>query len=149
MTTDEGIKYDRSLLGKSHKIGTIKVTKEMIIKFSRSTGETNEIHLGNEGTQQTVIAPPTMCNMFVTGASRPDIKLDFGDINLFAGQSIECKSDIKPGDVLEGKTQLESVYSKTGRSGKMVFSVWLTTFVNQDSKEVAIVTESYVRRNKR
>ena len=87
MTTDEGIKYDRSLLGKSHNIGTIKVTKEMIIKFSRSTGETNEIHLGNEGTQQTVIAPPTMCNMFVTGASRPDIKLDFGDINLFAGQS--------------------------------------------------------------
>ena len=149
MTTDEGIKYDRSLLGKSHNIGTIKVTKEMIIKFSRSTGETNEIHLGNEETQQTVIAPPTMCNMFVTGASRPDIKLDFGDINLFAGQSIECKSDIKPGDVLEGKTQLESVYSKTGRSGKMVFSVWLTTFVNQDSKEVAIVTESYVRRNKR
>ena len=149
MTTDEGIKYDRSLLGKSHNIGTIKVTKEMIIKFSRSTGETNEIHLGNEGTQQTVIAPPTMCNMFVTGASRPDIKLDFGDINLFAGQSIECKSDIKPGDVLEWKTQVESVYSKTGRSGKMVFSVWLTTFVNQDSKEVAIVTESYVRRNKR
>ena len=149
MTTDEGIKYDRSLLGKSHNIGTIKVTKEMIIKFSRSTGETNDIHLGNEGTQQPVIAPPTMCNMFVTGASRPDIKLDFGDINLFAGQSIECKSDIKPGDVLEGKTQLESVYSKTGRSGKMVFSVWLTTFVNQDSKEVAIVTESYVRRNKR
>ena len=148
MTTDEGIKYDRSLLGKSHNIGTIKVTKEMIIKFSRSTGETNEIHLGNERAQQTVIAPPTMCNMFVTGASRPDIKLDFGDINLFAGQSIECKSDIKPGDVLEGKTQLESVYSKTGRSGKMVFSVWLTTFVNQDSKEVAIVTESYVRRNK-
>ncbi len=148
MTTDDGIKYDRSLLGKPHDIGTIEVTREMIVEFSRSTGETNDIHFGNKSGQETVIAPPTMCNMFVTGVSRPDIKLDFGDMNLFAGQSIECKADIKPGDVLEAKTQLESVYSKTGRSGKMVFSVWLTTFVNQDNEKVAIVTESFVRRKK-
>ena len=146
MTTDEGIKYDRSLLGKSHDIETIEVTRELIIQFSRSTGETNVMYLGNKNDRGPITAPPTMCNMFVTGISRPDIKLEFGNMNLFAGQSIECKSDIKPGDVLTGKIKLENVYSKTGRSGKMVFSVWLTTFMNQEKEEVAIVTESFVRR---
>ena len=30
MTTDEGIVYDRSLLGVEHPVGTFTVTKEMI-----------------------------------------------------------------------------------------------------------------------
>ena len=33
MTTDEDIKYDRSLLGLEHPVGTFHVTKEMIVSF--------------------------------------------------------------------------------------------------------------------
>ena len=148
MTKHEEIKYDRSLLGKFHDIGTIEVTREMITKFSRSTGETDIRFLGDRNGKGKITAPPTICNMFVSGISRPDIKLEFGDVSLFAGQSIECISDIKPGDVLTARTKLENVYSKTGRSGKMVFSVWLTTFLNQEREEVAIVSESFVRRKR-
>ena len=43
MTTDEGIVYDRSLLGVEHPVGTFTVTKEMITGFASSTGETDEI----------------------------------------------------------------------------------------------------------
>ena len=35
MTTDEGIKYDRSLLGVEHPIGTFSVTREMVVGFAR------------------------------------------------------------------------------------------------------------------
>lgn len=148
MTTDEGIKYDRSLLGVEHPIGTFDVTKNMIVGFARSTGETDTKFIGTADGTGEVVAPSTICNIFVNGVTRPDINLEFGDLSFFAGQSIECKSEIKPGDTLSATTRLEEVYAKTGRSGKMVFAVWQTTFSNQNDEIVALVNESFVRRNR-
>ena len=154
MTTDDpDLKYDRSLLGVDHDIGSFDVTKEMIVAFARSTGETAPQYLDEEEAKDTeyggLIAPPTFCNMFVNGISRPDIKLEFGDVGLFAGQSIENLTPARPGDTLAAKTRLKEVYAKTGRSGKMVFAVWETSFTNQGGDTVALVQESFVRRNKR
>ena len=152
MTTDEDIKYDRSLLGVEHAIGTFPVTSEMIVRFARSTGETNPVFLDEEKARESeyggLIAPPTFCNLFVSGA-RPDIKLEFGDMTLFAGQAIECLAPVRPNDTLEARTRLKEVYAKTGRSGKMVFAVWETGFTNQRGETVALVQESFVRRNRR
>ena len=148
MTTDEGIIYDRSLLDQETHIGTFEVTRQMIIDFAKSTGETNSIHIGDRNGEGDIIAPSTICNIFVNGLTRPDIKLEFGDLSFFAGQSIECKKSIQPEDVLNAYTKLHNVYSKTGRSGKMVFVVWQTTFKNQQGEIVAFVNESFVRRNK-
>ena len=151
-TEDEDIKYDRSLLGVEHPIGQFRVTKEMIVRFAESTGETNPVYLDEEKAKETeyggLIAPPTFCNVFVNGISRPDIKLEFGDLGLFAGQSIECLTPVRPDDTLEATTKLKEVYAKTGRSGKMVFAVWETSFTNQDDETVALVQESFVRRNR-
>tara|TARA_Y100000817_G_scaffold83084_2_gene64238 strand:- start:1643 stop:2086 length:444 start_codon:yes stop_codon:yes gene_type:complete len=146
MTTDDGIVYDRTLLGKENEIGTYEVSLKMITEFAKSTGETHPRYLGND-EQVEIIAPPTICNLFV-GGSRPDIKLEFGDVSFFAGQSIESKSEIRPGDKLTATTKLDHVYSKTGRSGKMVFAVWQTQFKNQNNDIVALVNESFVTRNK-
>ena len=148
MTSDEGIVYDRSLLGVEHSIGSFKVSRDMIIGFARSTGETKSIYLGDNDNPDDLVAPPTICNIFVNGVSRPDIKLKFGDMNFFAGQSIECKKDVRPGDTLNASTHLDNVYAKTGRSGKMIFAVWQTTFKNQNGDTVALVSESFVRRNR-
>ena len=148
MTTDEGIVYDRSLLGVEHPIGSFRVSREMITEFARSTGETKSIYLGDTDKPDDLVAPPTICNIFVNGVSRPDIKLEFGDVSFFAGQSIECKKDVRPGDTLNASTRLDNVYAKTGRSGKMIFAVWQTTFKNQNCETVALVNESFVRRNR-
>ena len=43
-------------------------------------------------------------------------------------------------------SHLKEVYPKTGRSGTMVFTVWETTFTNQDGLVVADVQESYASR---
>ena len=107
MTTDEGIKYDRSLLGVEHPIGTFDVTKKMIVGFARATGETDTKFIGTPDGTGEVVAPSTICNIFVNGVTRPDINLEFGDLSFFAGQSIECKSEIKPGDTLSATTRLE------------------------------------------
>ncbi len=152
-TEDEDIKFDRSLLCVEHEIGSFPVTTEMIVQFARSTGETNPLYLdedsGRESEHGSIIAPPTFCNMFVTGASRPDIKLEFGEGGLGAGQSIEGVGAVRPGDTLNAKTKLKDVYAKTGRSGKMVFQVWETSFANQSGDTVALVQESFVKRNRR
>lgn len=152
MTTDEDIKYDRSLLGVEHSVGTFEVTKEMIVSFARSTGETNPLFLDEEKAKESryggLIAPPTFCNIFISGGTRPDVKIEFGDMTLFAGQAIESLSPVRPGDTLETKTKLKEVYAKTGRSGKMVFAVWETSLTNQKGDTVALVRESFVRRNR-
>ena len=152
VTEDPDIKYDRSLLGAEHGMGSFKVTREMIVGFARSTGETNPLYLddefGRKSEYGSIIAPPTFCNMFVSGGTRPDIKLEFGDVSLFAGQSIECLAPVRPNDTLRASTKLKDVYAKTGRSGKMVFAVWETSFTNDDGATVALVEESFVRRNK-
>ena len=149
---DTEISYDRSLLGVEHEVGSFPVTSEMIVSFARSTGESSPLYLDEEAAQNSryggIIAPPTFCNMFVSGISRPDIKLEFGDMGLFAGQAIECLAPVRPGDTLHVTTELKEVYPKTGRSGMMVFAVWQTRFTNQDGETVALVDESFVRRNR-
>ena len=153
MTSDKGIQYDRSLLGVETYLGTFQVTKEMKLDFARSTGDLNSLYLDEQKANKTeyggIIAPPTFCNIFVNGMDRPDINLEFGDTGFFAGQAIESVGPIRPGDALDASTKLKEVYSKTGRSGTMVFAVWETTFVNQKKETVALVTESFVRRNSR
>ena len=153
MTTDDDIKYDRSLLGISNLLGQFQVTAQMILDFAESCGETNPVHsdeaMAKESEFGSLIAPPTFCNVFVNGLSRPDIKLEYGDIGFFAGQAIESHAPIRPGDTLNATTKLKDVYAKTGRSGKMVFAVWETIFSNQNDEDVARVQESYVRRNSR
>lgn len=157
MTTDERltaeeIKFDRSLLGVEHPGGRSEVTREAILTFCQAVGETNPIYTDPEAARAAgyddIIAPPTFCNLFVSGIGRPDIKLEFGDLMFHAGQAIDSLAPIKPGDTLEGRTALKEVYTKTGRSGTMVFIVWETKFINQDGTTVAAVRESFVRRNR-
>jgi acyl dehydratase len=152
MTTDDDIKYDRSLLGVETHIGTFSVTSRMIRDFAETTGETSPLYLDEAAAAESVyggmIAPPTLCNIFINGMTRPDIKLEFGDIGFFAGQAIENLAPIRPGDTLEARTKLKEVYAKTGRSGKMVFAVWESSFTNQKDETVALVQESFVRRNR-
>ncbi len=149
MTSDQDIKFDRSLLGVEHPVGTFRVTREMMLAFSRSTGETSPAYVGDGSSFDDIVAPPTFCNVFTSGVTRPDIKLEFGDIGLFAGQSIEPRIPVAPGDTLTATTKLKDVYAKTGRSGTMVFAVWQTSFANQKGETVALVEESFVRRNRR
>ena len=153
MTTDEGINYDRGLLGKEFPIGTFEISREMILEFSQASGEVNPIYVDEERARESeygsIVAPPTFCNLFVNGGEKPDIKLEFGDIGFFAGQAIESLAPIRPGDTVEVTSRLKEVYAKTGRSGKMVFAVWETKFDNQHGETVALVDESYVRRNSR
>lgn len=151
-TDDDGIQYNRSLLGVEHEVGVFEVTKEKILGFAVSTGETDPAFIDEEKAKESkhggLIAPPTFCNIFAGDIKRPDIGLEFGDLGFHAGQAIEYKNPVRPGDTLTAKTKLKEVYPKTGRSGKMVFEVWETSFTNQRGDTAATVRESFVHRSK-
>ena len=153
MASEDDLIYNRSLLGEEHLIGAFKVTREMILAFAYSTGETHPLYSDEDAARASeygdLIAPPTFCNIFVDGLKRPDIELEFGDLALFASQAIENLGPIKPGDTLEAKTKLKDVYAKTGRSGKMAFVVWETSFTNQHGATVVLVRDAFVRRNRK
>ena len=55
MTTDDGIVYDRSLLGVENHIGTFQLTREMILSFAKSTGETNSRYVGDENGEGEIV----------------------------------------------------------------------------------------------
>ena len=120
--------YDRSLYGVEHQAGPFAVTKDMVQAFSKSIGETGPIYndeaAANAAGYSGVVAPPTMCSLFVRRVELPDIKLKFGRSRFHAGQRVQPKGNIVAGDSLTASSHLKEVYPKTGRSGTMVFIVW-------------------------
>ncbi|MGE3540638.1 MAG: MaoC family dehydratase N-terminal domain-containing protein [Candidatus Tectimicrobiota bacterium] len=144
--------YERDLLGVEHHIGTFPITADMILAFAAATGETHPLYsdaaYAAASEYGALLAPPTFSNMFVEGFRRPDIRLEFGDLTLFANQAIEPLAPIKAGDTVEARTKLTDVYAKTGRSGPMVFIVWETRFINQHGTTVLLVQDSFVRRQR-
>jgi acyl dehydratase len=144
------LNYDRSLYGKEHQAGPFEVTREMVQAFSQSIGETGAVFNDEPAAQaagyRSVVAPPTLCTLYVRRVELPDINLKFGRTRFHAGQRVQAIAPILAGDFLTASSHLKEVYPKTGRSGTMVFIVWETTFRNQHGEVVAEVQESYAAR---
>jgi len=152
VSTQEGIRFDRSQLGVEHPSGKFHVTKEMILDYSRAVGETNSAFSDEKAALKTrykgLLAPPTFVQSLQSDQGRPDIRLEFGDVGAVAGMAIENFLAIRPGDTLESTVKLKDVYAKTGRSGTMVFVVWETTYRNQKGEKVAVLRTTMLRMNK-
>jgi acyl dehydratase len=144
------LQYDRSLYGKEHRAGPFEVTREIIRKFSHSIGETNPIYTDEVAAQaagfRSLVAPPTLCTIFVRRVELPDIGLKFGKMRFHAGQRVQPRGPIVAGDFISASSHLKDVYAKTGRTGTMVFIVWETTFHNQKGEVVADIQESFATR---
>ena len=144
------LEYDRSLHGKEHVAGPFEVTNEMIQDFASSVGESNPVFVDEAAALKAgyrgLVAPPTFCSVLVHRVSLPDINLKFGRTHMHAGQRVKPKGPIIAGDSVTVSAQLKDVYPKTGCSGTMVFTVWETTFRNQDGMVVAEIQESMATR---
>ena len=144
------LEYNRDLYGVEHTAGPFEITDELIQTFNRSIGETNPVYTDPAAAQAAgypgVLAPPTFCTLLVRNVELPDIDLKFGRTRFHAGQRVQARAPIVAGDSLTAFSHLKEVYPKTGRTGTMVFTVWETTFRNQDGAVVADVQESYASR---
>ena len=144
------LNYDKSLHELEHKAGPFEITAEMIQAVNGSLAETGPAFTSDEGAKESgfrgMIAPPTLCSIFVREVQLPDVGIEFGRTQMHAGQRVQPVAPIYAGDRVTASSHLKDVYAKTGRSGTMVFIVWETTFRNQDGDVVAEVQESFARR---
>jgi len=145
------LEYDTSWLGKEFDHYTYHVTKEEIIAFAQSVGETNPIYTDEAYAQTTpygsLIAPPTFCVVFRSNASLPDLKLSYGKRGFDGGKECVFLAPIRPGDTITGVDRIAQVYEKTGRSGNMIFVVRESALTNQHGEKVAVVRQSLIRRD--
>lgn len=142
--------YNRSIYGQEFQAGPFEVTSEMVRAFAASISDTNSISCDEAAAKaagyRDIVAPSTMCTIFVRHVKLPSIDLKFGNMRFHAGQRVQARVPIIAGDSLSASSHLKDVYAKTGRSGTMVFIVWETTFRNQDGEVVADVQESFAAR---
>ena len=148
----QDIEYDRTLLGVEFSSDPVTINEEAILRYCRAAGITGSIHTDQEAARAAgyrgLVAPITMYPSMAR-RQRPDIKLKFGHSGLFSSESVEALVPVCAGDRVSGTIQLKTVYTKTGRSGTMVFVVWEINLTNHQGTEVAVIQDSYVRRNRR
>src|SRR4029434_10578824 len=121
------LEYDTSLLGKEFDRYSYSGTKEEIVEFAQSVGETNPLYTDEAYAKTTsygsIIAPPTFCVVFRSHDMLPDLKLSYGKRGFDGAKECMFLAPIRPGDTITGVDRIAQVYEKTGRSGNMTFIV--------------------------
>jgi acyl dehydratase len=145
------LEYDTSWIGKEFDRYTFEVSKEEIVEFARSVGETNPLYTDEEYAKTTpyggLIAPPTFSVVFRSRARMPDLKLSYGKRGFDGGKECHFFAPVRPGDTITGIDRIAEVYEKTGRSGNMIFIVRESELTNQYGTKVAVIRQSLIRRD--
>lgn len=145
------LEYDKSWIGKEFDHYSYEVTKDDIVEFARSLGETNPLYTDEDYAKTTpyggLIAPPTFCVTFRSRANMPDLKLSYGKRGFDGGKECVFYAPVRPGDTITGVDRIAEVYEKTGRSGSMIFIVRESVLTNQHGEKIAVVRQSLIRRD--
>jgi 3-hydroxybutyryl-CoA dehydratase len=140
------LEYDRDILGVEFEVGEATITRERIERYCTAVGETNPLYLDDAaaaaGPYGTIIAPPALLGALLM-EPRPDPDIRFGNASYAAGTRFEYFAPVHAGDTIRVSALVRDVFTKTGRSGTMVFAVFESTYRNQDGAVVA--TEEFSR----
>jgi acyl dehydratase len=82
-------------------------------------------------------APPAF---IASLASRRHMPIDFpslGGVGMDGGKAVTCIKPVRTGVPLTGRTHLHDIYTKSGRSGRMVFLVSRMEIFDSDGEHVA------------
>jgi acyl dehydratase len=139
------LEYDASWIGKEFDRYSYQVTREEILAFAQSVGETNPLYTDEAYAKTTpyggLIAPPTFGVVFRSRANLPDLRLNYGKRGFDGGKECHFFAPVRPVD------RIAEVYEKTGRSGSMIFIVRESELTNQHGEKVAVIRQSLIRRD--
>ena len=82
-------------------------------------------------------APPTFVSTLVGGRSMPPDFPNLGGMGMDAGKGVEWKAPVRAGATLTGRSHLHDIYTKTGRSGRMVFLVTRMELSDENGTHIA------------
>lgn len=124
---------------------SFEVKPETTIEYARLCGETASRFLDvNDADFQ---ASPTFIASLSGRRALPKDFPKFG-IGMDAGKGVECLQPVRPGSTITGRTHLHDIYTKTGRSGRMIFTVSRIEFYDEQGTHLANSDSRVVMREK-
>ena len=133
-------------LNKSFDEKTFNIDPGVTTEYARLSGELSEKYL--DTNHPDFQAPPTYLACLSGRRSMPEDFPRFG-FGMDAGKGIECFAPVRPGQALVGRTHLHDIYTKTGRSGRMIFVVTRIEFYDEARVHVANSDSRSVMREKK
>ena len=114
--------------------------------YAKACGETAARYVDPQHAEFQ--APPTIATSLHPGRRMPKGFPKVAGLGMDAGKAVSPKRAILPGVKLTGRSHLQDIYTKTGRSGRMVFFVIRMQITDPDGLELAQADTSVVVREK-
>ena len=125
---------------------TFTLTADAIRDYALACGEVSPEY--TDPGHPEFRAPPTMPSSFSSGRSSPEGFPKVAGLGMDAGKAVHPHLPIRPDVEMTGKTHLHDVYTKTGRSGRMVFFVYRMEITDPDGTLLAEADTSAVIRER-
>lgn len=125
---------------------TFEVDAERVAEFARTCGETNPRFV--DPSHPDFQAIPTFSSSLMAGRNLPEGFPMFGGIALDGGKTVEPHKPVRAGVPLVGRSHVHDIYTKTGRSGRMIFIISRMEFTDPDGDKVATADTRLVIREK-
>lgn len=114
--------------------------------FAKACGETAARY--TDPSDSDFQASPTMPTRLHPGSRFPDGFPEVAGLGMDAGKAIQPLAPIRPGTTVTGKTHMHEIYTKTGRSGRMVFFVNRMELFDDEGRPLAVSDSRIVIREK-
>ena len=113
----------------------MKIDGSRFAVYAEACGEMDEKYCNSSHPEFQ--APPTYVSTLVGGRSLPADFPNMNGVGMDAGKAVEWLAPIRDNVTLTGKSHLHDLYTKTGRSGRMVFLVTRMELFDEDGTHVA------------
>ena len=133
-------------LGKVFDEYVFTLDPEKLVKYAKSCGETASKY--TDPNDSDFQAPPTIASSFNPRQDYPDNFPSFEGLGMDAGKSVELERPMRAGEEITATTALHDIYTKSGRSGRMVFFVNRMTMKNPKGEILGSSDTSVVIREK-
>lgn len=145
------LEFDRSILGQVFDETSFPpVTKEEILEYAASLGETNPLYTDEaaaaQGPYGGLIASPTFVTKLRANKFTPEHLPRFGKFGFDGGRDLELYAPVRPGDQLTMLSTIHEIYEKTGRTGSMYFIVIRNEVRNHKGEKVAVIDHRIMQR---
>ncbi len=144
----------RALIGRESPPVTVAVDAEQIRRFADAIGDPNPLYYDEDYARskgfRSIIAPPT----FLTTIGRWPwqrrdetlFRIPYGRVAIHGEQEYEWFRPVQAGDVITMTSRIVDIYEKAGRTGRMLFVVTESRYVNHFGELVAVARSTGIRR---
>ena len=140
----EGLR--EQFLGQVFDEYTFTLDAQKLADYASSCGETASKF--TDPSDPDFQAPPTIASSFQSKTRYPEGFPTFKGLGMDAGKAVSPDKPMRAGVPIVAKTHMHDIYTKTGRSGRMVFFVNRMEFSDEDGTLLGSADTSVVIREK-